>query len=73
MVVRFLFVFDFVLILFRVTWWPAAGKEVSPWLSVRVVFILCRLNCMCSFPVRCPGQDVEFLIIALSSTFNIIL
>ena len=23
-------------------------------------FTLCRLNCFCSFPVCCLGQDVEF-------------
>ena len=39
----------------------SAEKEQSLCLSARVVqFILCRLNCMCSFPVRCLGQDVEF-------------
>ena len=42
--------------LFRIAWWPSAGF----WLSALAVLILCRLNCMCSFPVWCPGQDVEF-------------
>ena len=46
-------------ILFRITWWPSAGKELSPWLSTHVVFILCCLNYICSFPFRCLGQDVE--------------
>ena len=75
----FMFVFDFVFILFRIAWWPSAGKELSPWLSARVVFISCRLNCMCFFPVRCLGAGCGirlywFLIIAFSSTlrdFNI--
>ena len=56
----FMFVFDFVLILFRITWWPSSGKEMSPWLSACAVFILYRLNCMRSFPVRYLEQDVEF-------------
>ena len=56
----YLFVFDLVFIVFRITWWPSPGKELSPWLSACVIFILYRLNCMCSFPVRCLGQDVEF-------------
>ena len=50
-----MFVFDFVLILFRIIWWPSAEKELSPWLSAPVVFILCCLNRMCSVPVRTTG------------------
>ena len=55
------FVFDlkFVFILFRVTWWPSAGNQLSSWLSAHVAFI-CRLSCISSFPARCVGQDVEF-------------
>ena len=48
-----MFVLDFVFILFRIIWWPYAGKELSPWLSAAAVFILCCLNCMRCFPVRC--------------------
>ena len=47
-------------ILFRIARWPSAGKELSSWLSARAVFILYCLNCMCSFPVWCLRQDVEF-------------
>ena len=42
---------------FRITWWPSARKELYPWLSALVDFILYR---MCSFPIGCLGQDVEF-------------
>ena len=45
--------------LFRLVLWPSAGKELSHWLSTRI-FILCRLSCMCSFPVWCLGLDVVF-------------
>ena len=38
-------------ILFRITWWPSAGKELSPWLSALAVFISCRLCCV---PVPFP-------------------
>ena len=37
MFVRFMFVFDFVFMLFRITWWPSAGKELSPWLATRLL------------------------------------
>ena len=46
--------------LFRLALWPSAGKELSHWLSTPIVFILCRLSCMCSFPVWCLGLDVLF-------------
>ena len=59
MFVRFLFFDDFLSILFRKAWWPPAGKELSTWFSALAVFILCRPNCMYSFPI-CLGQDVEF-------------
>ena len=39
MFVRFLLVFDLLFILFRVSLWPSAGKELSPWLFSCVVFI----------------------------------
>ena len=59
--VRLLYVcLDFAFILFRITWWPSTGKELSPWLFARAIFILCRLNSKCSFAVRCLGQDMEF-------------
>ena len=37
-----------------------ALKELSSWLSAHAVLVLCRLNCMCPFPIWCLGQDVEF-------------
>ena len=52
--------FDFVFISFRITWCPSAGSEVSPWLSARAVFILCRLKCMCSIPVRSGNRLYRF-------------
>ena len=63
--------------LLRMAWWPSTGKELSSWLSALAVLILCSLNCLCSFPIWCPGQDVDFssyrfLIVAYSSTFQII-
>ena len=27
------------LIVFRITWWSSAGKELSPWLSAPTVFL----------------------------------
>ena len=41
---------------FRIALWPSAGKELSSWLSARAVFILCRLNCTCSFPFGVWGR-----------------
>ena len=35
-----MFVFDFVFILFIITWLPLAGIELSPWLSARVFIFL---------------------------------
>ena len=46
-----MFVFDFVLISFRIAWWPSTGKELSRRLSALAVFILCHLGCVCSFPI----------------------
>ena len=34
-------------------------------------FTLCRLDCLCFFPVWYLGQDVEFMIIAFSSSASI--
>ena len=50
----------FVLFLFRIACWSSAGKELSSWLSACAFVTVCRLNCLYSFPVWCPGQDVEF-------------
>ena len=47
-------------ILFRITLWPFAGQVLSLWLSARV--ILCRLNCICTFTIRCLGQDVNLIV-----------
>ena len=60
MFVRFLCVFDLLFNLFRIALWPIVGKELSPLLFTCAVFISCRLNCRCPFPVWCLGQDVEF-------------
>ena len=60
MFVRFIFVFDFVFIWFCITWWLSVGRELSSWPSARDVLILFRLICICSFHVRCLGQDVGF-------------
>ena len=35
-----LFIFDLLSILFRIAFWPSAGKELSSWLSTRAVFLL---------------------------------
>ena len=40
MFVRFLFVFDILLNLFRIALWPSVLKELSPWLFLCAVFIL---------------------------------
>ena len=53
-------VFEFLFILLRITLGSSAGKELSPWLSTRAVVTLRRRDCMCSFPVGCLGQDMEF-------------
>ena len=57
MFVRFLFVFDLLLILFTIVLWPSAGKELSRRLFTCVVLIL--NGCDCPFPVWCLGRDVE--------------
>ena len=45
------------LVLFRIAWWPSAGKELSSWLSALVVLISCRLNCVCvRFPLGVWGR-----------------
>ena len=36
------------------------GKNCPLGFPFVLCFILCRLICICSFPVRCLGQDVEF-------------
>ena len=46
----------FLFILFRIAWWPSAGKELPFWLSALVVLILTCLNCMCFFPIHCIGS-----------------
>ena len=40
MFVRFLLVFDLLIILFRIALWPSVGKELSLWLFICVVLIL---------------------------------
>ena len=36
--------------------------DISSWLSALAILILCRLNCMCYFPIWCLGQDVELIV-----------
>ena len=36
---RPLSVFHFLIIMFRITWWPSAGKELSFWLSASAVLL----------------------------------
>ena len=50
---------DYLFIMFRITWWTSAGKELTSWLTARDVFSLCRLDCLCSFPVWCLEKDEE--------------
>ena len=38
---------------------PLSDCLFISWLSALAVLILYRLNCMCSFPIWCLGQDVE--------------
>ena len=40
MFVRFLFVFDLLVILFKIAFWSSAGKELSFWLSTRTILIV---------------------------------
>ena len=35
-------------------------KELSSRFPAGAVFILCHPNCICSFSIWRPGQDVEF-------------
>ena len=60
MFVRFLF--DKLFILFRIAFWPSAGKELSSWFLL-VLFLFCAVLIVytCSFPVCCLGQDLEFV------------
>ena len=46
MFVRILFVFDFLFILFRITWWSSAGKELSSWFSL-VLLLLYAVVIVC--------------------------
>ena len=51
MFVSFLFVLDKLFILFRIAFWPSAGKELSSWLSACTVFFFCAVFLSC--------QDLE--------------
>ena len=46
MFVSFLFVFDVLLILFRLAWWPSARKELSSWLFAFAV-LFCAVLIIC--------------------------
>ena len=41
-----LFLSDFLFILFRISWWPSARKELSSWLSACAV-LLCAVLIVC--------------------------
>ena len=66
-----LIVFDS-LFVFRIALWPIAGKELTSAFR-SCCFTLCRLNCMCSFPVWSLGQDVEFDCIGSSLSFRLLI
>ena len=53
--VRFLFVFDSLLILFRIVLWPSVGKDCPS--AFHCSNFKCRLGCACS--VWCLGRTVE--------------
>ena len=70
-----MFIFDCVFILFRISWWQSAGKELSPGfplvlLLFHAVSFVCipfplgvwgrMWNSIVSVQERCLGQDVEF-------------
>ena len=60
MFVRFLFVFDLLLILFRLVFWPNVGKELSRRLFTGFVLILkAVLVVLVPFPFGVLGRDVE--------------
>ena len=72
-----MFVFDFVLILFRITGWPSVGKELSPCLPL-VLFLFYAVSVVCvPFPLGvwagCGIRLYRFLIIAFLSTSTSIL
>ena len=75
MFVHYLFVFDFLFVLFRVAVWPSAGKALTSWLSTSVVllyavFIICvpflfgvsgrMWNSMASVPDHCLFSIYSF-------------
>ena len=53
--VRFLLVFDGLLILFRIAWWTSCGKDLTSWLSACADLFLAVLI-FCSIPVWCLGK-----------------
>ena len=57
MFVRFLFVFDLLLNLFRTALWPSVGKELFPWHFTYAVFIIVGTVSLSHLVL---GQDVEF-------------
>ena len=61
---------DVLFILFRIARWPSAGKKLFYWLSARVILILCRLNCVCSFPILCLDMVWNLIISVLISTLT---
>ena len=51
---------DVLFVLFMISWWPSAKKELSFELAFRsCCFNLSRLHCLCSFPVWCQGSIVS--------------
>ena len=70
--VRFMLVFDDLLILLRITWWTSVWKELTYWLSVCAVLLYTILIfSFLSRMVSGEGSGIQlyrFLIIAISST-----
>ena len=51
-----LFVFDFLFVLFRISWWPSAGKDLSSLLSACVAFLYAVLIVYVPFPFGVWGR-----------------
>ena len=47
----FLFVFDFLFVLYRIDWWSSAGKELSSWLSACAVLLSAVLIVCVALPL----------------------
>ena len=70
--VRFRVVFEFLFVLFKIAWWPSAGKELSFWYSACTVLRYPSIVLLSLFVsgARCGIPSYWFLFIAFSSTFQ---